>query len=96
MDVSIPAGGLSSLLLPGRACSRCRASLVPVGVKVLLSPLWRSFFLFYGILARLSSGKGLGFGIDNVTPGQVAPGQAQHQHLGGGHIAGIGDIVLVA
>ena len=30
------------------------------------------------------------------APGQVAPGQAQHQHLGGGHIAGIGDIVLVA
>ena len=44
----------------------------------------------------MSSGKGLGFGIDNIAPVQVAPGQAQHQHLGGGDIAGIGDVVLVA
>ena len=64
-------------------------------MKVLLSPLWRSLFLFYGIRGRLSSGKGLGFGIDNIAPVQVAPGQAQHQHFRRGQVAGIGDVVLV-
>ena len=44
----------------------------------------------------MSSGKGLGFGIDDVAPVQIATGQTQHQHLRRGQIAGIGDVVLVA
>ena len=44
----------------------------------------------------MSSGKGLGFGIDDVAPIQIAAGQTQHQHLRRGQIAGIGDVVLVA
>ena len=44
----------------------------------------------------MSSGKGLGFGIDDVAPIQIAAGQTQHQHLCRGQIAGIGDVVLVA
>ena len=44
----------------------------------------------------MSSGKGLGFGIDDVAPIQITAGQTQHQHLRRGQIAGIGDVVLVA
>ena len=35
-------------------------------------------------------------GIDDAAPVQIAPGQAQHQHLRRGQIAGKGDVVLVA
>ena len=44
----------------------------------------------------MSSGKGLGFGIDDVAPVEVTTGQTQHQHLRRGQIAGVGDVVLVA
>ena len=44
----------------------------------------------------LSRGEGLALGVDDVAPVQVAPVQAQHQHFGGGQIAGKGDVVLVA
>ena len=36
------------------------------------------------------------FRVDNVPPIQVAPLQAVDEHLGGGHVGGEGDVVLVA
>ena len=44
----------------------------------------------------LSRRKRFALGIHDVAPVQVAPIQTQHQHLGGGQIAGKGDVVLVA
>ena len=44
----------------------------------------------------MSSGEGAAFGIDHIAPIQVAPCQAQHQHLRRGDVAGKGDVVFVA
>ena len=47
-------------------------------------------------LPGLSRRKRLALRIHDVAPVQVAPIQTQHQHLGGGQIAGKGHVVLVA
>ena len=47
-------------------------------------------------MPRPSRREGLGLGIDDIAPVQIAPCQTKDQHFGGGHIAGEGDVVLVA
>ena len=44
---------------------------------------------------RSLRGKGLALGIDDIAPIQIAAGQTQHQHFGGGKVAGEGNVVLV-
>ena len=43
-----------------------------------------------------SGGEGLGLGIDDIAPVEVAAGKTHDEHFGGGDVGGEGDVVLVA
>ena len=63
---------------------------------LLLRHLYGEFtHRLYPFFGEMSS-DGPGRGVHDAAPVQIAPGQAQHQHLGGGDVAGEGDVVLVA
>lgn len=97
MNVSIPARKLSSAghreTLAAKGVSLCAGDTV---VLLLFQRGCINMVLFYEILCQKSSGERFCFGVDDVAPIQISSCQTQHQHFSGGHVAGKGNVVLIA
>ena len=91
-DCLPPAPACAASSHGGTLCVAAAGYSCPISAPV--SELFYAFFRRLSIPGTLP--QQLALGIDDISPIQIAPVQAQHQHLRRGYVGGIGHVVLVA